>query len=109
MRFLVDDQLPVALARALTAAGHDARHVFDCGLKGADDRIIWRYACEQARVIVTKDEDFVRLQSARPPRAPVLWLRVGNTRKQPFLAALMPVVADIVAKFDSGEMVVEVR
>jgi predicted nuclease of predicted toxin-antitoxin system len=32
MRFLVDAQLPPALARWLAEKGHDARHVADVGL-----------------------------------------------------------------------------
>ncbi|MGH7341852.1 MAG: DUF5615 family PIN-like protein [Candidatus Rokuibacteriota bacterium] len=44
MRFLVDAQLPPALARWLTSHGHEAEHVFDCDLTSADDRTIWRRA-----------------------------------------------------------------
>jgi predicted nuclease of predicted toxin-antitoxin system len=32
MRFLVDAQLPPALARHLVAAGHEAQHVADLGM-----------------------------------------------------------------------------
>jgi len=32
MRFLVDAQLPPALARTLEAGGHEAEHVADIGL-----------------------------------------------------------------------------
>jgi len=32
MRFLIDARLPPALARWLTEQGHEAEHVFDCGL-----------------------------------------------------------------------------
>jgi predicted nuclease of predicted toxin-antitoxin system len=35
MRFLIDAQLPPALARWLSSAGHDAEHVADIGLAGA--------------------------------------------------------------------------
>ena len=46
MRFIVDAQLPPALARLLTAHGHIAEHVEDIGLREADDSQIWRYALE---------------------------------------------------------------
>ena len=46
MRFIVDAQLPPALARLLTAHGHIAEHVEDIGLREADDSPIWRYALE---------------------------------------------------------------
>lgn len=38
-RFLIDAQLPPALARWLVAQGHAAEHVNDAGLDGADDPI----------------------------------------------------------------------
>lgn len=38
MRFLVDAQLPPALARLLTARGHHADHVTDIGRGDAPDR-----------------------------------------------------------------------
>jgi transcriptional regulator with XRE-family HTH domain len=44
MRFLVDAQLPPALARWLAAQGHEAEHVSDCGLAQAADPAVWDYA-----------------------------------------------------------------
>ena len=44
MYFLVDAQLPPALAKWITSQGHSASHVFDVGLEGADDRTIWTRA-----------------------------------------------------------------
>lgn len=41
MRFLVDAQLPPALARWLASQGHQADHVGDLGLAAAMDRVIW--------------------------------------------------------------------
>ena len=35
MRFLIDAQLPPALARWITEHGHEAEHVLDCGLAEA--------------------------------------------------------------------------
>jgi hypothetical protein len=40
MRGVVDAQLPLALARSLSALGHDIVHVADIGLTGAIDRRI---------------------------------------------------------------------
>ena len=54
MRFLVDAQLPPALARWLVGKGHEAEHLADCGLAEASDRPIWRYALDAGAVILTK-------------------------------------------------------
>ena len=58
MRFLVDAQLPPALARWIEAQGHTAEHVIDRDLADADDRTLWDYAISANAIIVTKDEDF---------------------------------------------------
>ncbi|MFT4035560.1 MAG: DUF5615 family PIN-like protein [Patulibacter sp.] len=44
MRFLIDAQLPPALARLLTAHGHHAEHVTDTASGDTPDREIWNYA-----------------------------------------------------------------
>lgn len=79
MKFLVDAQLPPALAHWLREAGHQAEHVQDAGLRDASDSAIWAYALSNAAIIVTKDEDFAA-RSSRETTAPVIvWLRVGNS------------------------------
>ena len=57
MRFLVDAQLPPALARMLAAHGHEAEHVADRGMAAASDGAIWDWASREAAAIVTKDEE----------------------------------------------------
>ena len=60
MKFLVDAQLPPALAHWLREAGHEAQAVRDIGLRDASDTIIWHHARATRAIIVTKDEDFAR-------------------------------------------------
>ena len=58
MKFIVDAQLPPALARLLRESGCDASAVREIGLREANDAEIWRYAVQQQAAIITKDEDF---------------------------------------------------
>ncbi|WP_447646203.1 DUF5615 family PIN-like protein [Nocardioides zeae] len=70
MRFLVDAQLPPALAGLLREHGHAAEHVIDIGPADAPDGALWRYALAHSAVIVTKDEDFadmVAVGGTTPP------------------------------------------
>ena len=78
MRFLVDAQLPPALASLLRAHGHQADHVNDIGPGDAPDRSLWEFARENDAVIVTKDEDFSLLFALRGEPAAVVWVRIGN-------------------------------
>ena len=44
MTFLVDAQLPPALADWLIKQGHSAEHVYEVDLRDADDIVVWNYA-----------------------------------------------------------------
>jgi predicted nuclease of predicted toxin-antitoxin system len=72
MNFLVDDQLPVALARWIALQGHVAIHVLDVSLSGKDDLIIWRFASNAGCIVVTKDQDFQARRNREPGRLAAL-------------------------------------
>ena len=107
MRFLVDNQLPPSLARWLRNRGHDAEHVFERGLYLLDDRSLWARAMADARIVVSKDEDFLYLTSQPNDTGRFLWVRLGNCRNDALLAAFSASFDTIVAAFDSGQSVVE--
>ncbi len=107
MRFVVDAQLPPALARRLETLGHTAEHVADRGLASAPDNVIREYAASVGAVIVTKDEDFAirRLLTEGPA---VVWLRLGNTRRAALLTRVEAELPAIVAALERGETLIEV-
>jgi len=57
-RFLVDESLPERVRDQLNAIGHDAAHVFDLGLAGAPDDVIYDHASAERRIIITLDLGF---------------------------------------------------
>jgi predicted nuclease of predicted toxin-antitoxin system len=61
VKFIVDNQLPVALAQYLRKRGFDCEHVLEAGLGDARDSEICRYAELHERVVISKDEDFFYL------------------------------------------------
>lgn len=108
MRFLVDAQLPRILSRHLIRAGHLADHVDEAGLAGASDRKIWSRAYSTGAVIVTKDEDFARRRIAATTGPAVLWIRLGNTRKQALLDRVGTSLPQVLDAFARGETLVEI-
>jgi predicted nuclease of predicted toxin-antitoxin system len=56
MRFLVDAQLPPALARFLEARGHEARAAREVGLRQAEDPVVWTSAQTGAWIVVTRQD-----------------------------------------------------
>lgn len=109
MRFLVDAQLPPALARFLEEHGHEARAVREVGLREADDAAIWEFAEREGWIIVTKDEDFPErsLNSRTGPQ--IVWLRIGNSTKRVLLAWFAPLLPDVLREITAGHRIVEVR
>jgi predicted nuclease of predicted toxin-antitoxin system len=78
VKLLVDNQLPVALARHLTSLGRDCQHVEALHLDAASDAEIWEYASQRGSVVVSKDEDFLYLAS-RGGRIEVAQKMAGNS------------------------------
>jgi predicted nuclease of predicted toxin-antitoxin system len=61
MKFLVDAQLPVRLARFLKNAGHDTIHTRDLpDHKATPDAVINFISIQEQRIVVIKDSDFVQ-------------------------------------------------
>ena len=110
MRFVVDAQLPPALARYLAGKGHQAEHVADLGMSDAEDTSIWDYALKCQAILVTKDEDFPHRLSQNPLKAPsVVWLRVGNSSRRALLTWFEPLLPKIEQLLEQGDTLIEIR
>lgn len=109
MKLLVDNQLPVALARHLTSLGHDCEHVEALHLDTASDAEIWEYASQRGYVVVSKDEDFLYLANRAESGARLLWVRLGNCRTSALIEAFDRLWPRIEQALGSGERVVEIR
>lgn len=108
MRFLVDAQLPPALARWLVAQGHEAAHVGDLGMQAASDVAIWDHALALSYAIVTKDEDFAQRKVLADNGPVVVWIRLPNTRRRDLLTWFDTVLPDVLAALARGETLIEV-
>jgi predicted nuclease of predicted toxin-antitoxin system len=108
MRFLVDAQLPPALARWFGDRGFAATPVRELGLRDSDDGSIWNFAAD-GWTVVTKDEDFVARCIGNPPAPSVVWLRIGNCTNRVLFAWLEPRLPEISSRLAEGEKLIEVR
>jgi predicted nuclease of predicted toxin-antitoxin system len=109
LNFVIDAQLPPALARWIEEGGHNATHVFDIGFNSVADLIIWDHALRREMAIVSKDEDFVDqwLLSADP--APLIWIRKGNCSNRALIAWLRPLWPEALKRLEQGEKLIELR
>ncbi|MDQ2921814.1 MAG: DUF5615 family PIN-like protein [Acidobacteriota bacterium] len=63
IRFHLDEHVDPAVAIALRRAGIDVTTTNETGLRAKDDKTHLNFARDQNRVIVTRDQDFLRLVS----------------------------------------------
>lgn len=109
MRFLIDAQLPPALAQWLGEHSLPATAVRDAGLRESDDGSIWNFATAGGWTVLTKDEDFVARCLGDPAAPPVVWLRIGNCTNRVLFAWLEPLLPEIKNRLSQGEKIIEVR
>jgi len=108
MRFLVDAQLPPALARWLSAQGHEAAHVGDLGMQAASDAAIWDHALASDSALITKDEDFAQRKVLAESGPAVVWIRLPNTRRRDLLAWFETMLPEILSAMARGDTLIEV-
>lgn len=88
MKFLVDAQLPLRLARCLREAGHDVVHTRELPDQNAtSDSVINQLSIAQERVVITKDADFLESFLLKQQPYKLLLVTTGNI-KNPELEAL---------------------
>ncbi|MFN3835109.1 MAG: DUF5615 family PIN-like protein [Glycocaulis sp.] len=107
LSFLVDVQLPRALARWIATNGAAAVHAHDVGLERATDHEICQLAQTQGCIIVTKDADFLGLSLRFDPAIRLVWVRVGNISTNALLDRFTTAWPQIKAALLAGETVVE--
>jgi predicted nuclease of predicted toxin-antitoxin system len=109
VKFLVDAQLPPALARWLRESGHEAQAVREVGMREAEDAAIWNHAVAAGAVIITKDDDFLKQAQLASASPVIVWLRVGNTSNEALRRWFMPQLPQITALIEQGARVLEIR
>lgn len=78
-RFLIDESLPRAVARALREAGFDAVDARDVGLRGEPDKVVFLRAQQEGRLLVAADLDFANRLRFPPGTHPgIIVLRVPD-------------------------------
>lgn len=105
----LDAQLSPALAPWITETfAVTARAVRELGLRDATDQDIFAAAKHAQAVVLTKDNDFVRLLERFGPPPRVIWLTCGNTGNARLRAILIHALPRALEILRSGEPLVEI-
>jgi predicted nuclease of predicted toxin-antitoxin system len=93
MRFKVDENLPVEVAKLLSQVGHDAATVLEQHLSGGADSDVALVCQREGRVLVTLDLDFADIRAYPPAQCPgLIVLRLKQQDKPHVLETLSRVV-----------------
>jgi predicted nuclease of predicted toxin-antitoxin system len=109
LKFLIDAQLPPALARWIASHGHEATHVFDLTMQTATDAAVWAHAAQDDRILITKDEDFVDRWLLSDAPIGLLWIRKGNCSNEALMTWLEPLWLETIRRLEQGERLIELR
>jgi predicted nuclease of predicted toxin-antitoxin system len=108
MKFLLDQNLPVVLAKWLEARGHEAEHVKRLRLQESDDLAVARHAKRTGAIVITKDGDFQRLAAPLPQGPQIVWVRIGNTTNPELFEVWEPLWPSIEQALMNGEALIEI-
>jgi predicted nuclease of predicted toxin-antitoxin system len=78
VRFHLDEHVDPAVATALVRRGIDVTTTVQAGLLGATDERHLAYALGERRVVLTQDDDFLRLAASGVPHAEVVYCKQGT-------------------------------
>jgi len=101
MKFLVDAQLPIRLARFLQSAGYDTVHTRDLPQQNATpDSIVNTISIQQERVVITKDADFVQSFLIQKQPYKLLLITTGNIKNSDLEALFAQSLPHLVKLFE---------
>jgi predicted nuclease of predicted toxin-antitoxin system len=78
IRFHLDEHMGNDLARALRRAGIDVTTTVEAGLRTHSDQDQLIFALRESRILVTHDQDFLRLAAQRVPHAGIVYCAHGT-------------------------------
>jgi len=61
MKFLIDEDMPRSTATMLKARGYEVLDARDCGLRGASDQEVFKFAQREGAIILSGDAGFGNL------------------------------------------------
>ncbi|MEN3001169.1 MAG: DUF5615 family PIN-like protein [Armatimonadota bacterium] len=95
-RIKLDENLAHAHQQFLQSQGYDVERVYEQGLSGASDAVIWQQVCAEGRLFITLDIDFADIRQYRPGTHPgVLLLRPATNSKAAVMRVLQRVCQEI--------------
>ena len=82
IRFHLDEHVDPAIATALRRAGIDVTTTNEAGLRAKDDEAQLSFARAEDRVIVTRDQDFLRIASRAADHSGIVFYTANKSLRE---------------------------
>ena len=82
IRFHLDEHVDPAIAIALRRAGIDVTTTIEAGLRTKNDEAHLQFARSEGRVIVTRDQDFLRLVSGGSDHSGIVFYTANQSIRE---------------------------
>ena len=82
IRFHFDEHVDPAIATALRRAGIDVTTTIEAGLRTRDDEAHLQFARTEERVIVTRDQDFLRFAAQKSDHYGIVFYTANQTMRE---------------------------
>lgn len=100
IRFHLDESMPNAVADGLRRRGLDVTTSSDAGLLSASDEEHLDYGRREGRVVITRDDDFLRLNAQGLDHAGIIFW----TEKQRTVGQLIGALATMMVDYGEDEL-----
>lgn len=78
IRYLLDENVPFAVAHGLRQRGIEVSTAAEADLRSVDDELIVEYAVTESYVIFTQDDDFLRIHSTGVKHSGIVYSKQGK-------------------------------
>src|SRR5262245_41027550 len=82
IRFLLNEHVDPAIAAALRRAGIDVSTTIEAGLRTKNDETHLQFARTEGRVIVTRDQDFLRLAAQVADHGGIVFFTASQSMRE---------------------------
>ena len=82
IRFHFDEHVDPAIATALRRAGIDVTTAIEAGLRTKDDDTHLQFARAERRVIVTRDQDFLRVAAEKSNHSGIVFYTANQSMRE---------------------------
>ena len=95
MKFYLDEHIPKSVVEGLRRRGVDVFTVHEAGRSGDSDEKQLAFATREGRVLVTFDDDFLRLDATGVPHAGIIFSQTGRQTVGELIESLM-LIANVI-------------